>query len=779
MQKTAREWSPGTVLAGTVLMSAFPLVAVEVFPELKFVITRTSYLLFHNVAEFFSVMVSLSMFGIGWYTYDQSKNRHALFLSTAFLGIGLMDFMHTLANAAMPPFITPNSSNKSTQFWIAVRLFQAVAFLVSAYVYSESRGRWLSKKALMTSALLISFLVFTGITFFPAYWPATFVPGTGLTPFKKTSEYLIIGMLCAAALAYWRRMTRTGDRLLIYYTAAFVICIFSELPLAVYTKVFGTYNVLGHIYKVAAFYLIYHGIYRASVKAPYIGLAEVGEKLKGEIVERKRTEEALRQAHDHLDFRVRERTAELAQSNAQLRTEVEDRRKAEEALREAHDRALWLARFPDENPNPVVRVSADGTVLYCNPSAVELHGWTCAVGQLLDDRLLPLASLAMTEGEERVQDIEIGRRFYSVWVAPFLEEGYANIYGRDITERKQTEEELRLAYGRLQTFFDHRIGGIGVVIANAKGDILQANDYYLNILGSTREELLSGRIDWRRVTPPEWLPADERALDQLRDRGVCDTYEKEYMRRDRTRVPVLITDAMMPGDSGDILAFVLDITERKQAEEAIRASLREKEVLLKEIHHRVKNNMQVISSLVALQADEVQDPAMRAVLQDVTHRVRSMALVHEKLYQSADLALVELDEYARSLLNYLWRAHGSAASGVRLSLDLEPVFLSVNEAVPCGLILNELVTNALKHAFSGHGHAEGVVAVSLRGGPQGQVGLCVRDNGAGLPAGVDWREARTLGLRLVQMLAGQLHAAVEVSSNEGTEFRISFEGTKK
>ena len=163
-------------------------------------------------------------------------------------------------------------------------------------------------------------------------------------------------------------------------------------------------------------------------------------------------------------------------------------------------------------------------------------------------------------------------------------------------------------------------------------------------------------------------------------------------------------------------------------------------------------------------------------LQDVTHRVRSMALVHEKLYQSADLARVEFAEYARSLLNYLWRAHGTAASGIRLALDLEPVSLSVDAAVPCGLILNELASNALKHAF--RGRAGGEVTVSLRGGADGQVRLCVRDNGAGLPAGFDWRQAQSLGLRLVQMLAGQLHAAVEVSSVEGTEFTITFEGPK-
>jgi PAS domain S-box-containing protein len=212
----------------------------------------------------------------------------------------------------------------------------------------------------------------------------------------------------------------------------------------------------------------------------------------------------------------------------------------------------------------------------------------------------------------------------------------------------------------------------------------------------------------------------------------------------------------------------------REREERLKASLGEKEVLLQEIHHRVKNNMQVISSLVSLQAEESPDAAMRAVLMDVAHRVRSMALVHEKLYQSIDLARVEFDEYARSLLSYLWHAHGAMEPGTRLTMDLAPVSLPVNMAVPCGLILNELFSNALKHAF-GNG-AGGEIAVSLSGGMQGPVRMVVRDNGSGLPEGFDWREARSLGLRLVHMLAGQLHAAVEVANNGGTEFAITFKG---
>jgi two-component sensor histidine kinase len=215
-----------------------------------------------------------------------------------------------------------------------------------------------------------------------------------------------------------------------------------------------------------------------------------------------------------------------------------------------------------------------------------------------------------------------------------------------------------------------------------------------------------------------------------------------------------------------------DITERKQAEDAIKAALAEKEVHLKEIHHRVKNNLQVISSLVELQTKSLDDPVLRGLFQDVRDRVRSMALVHEKLYQSESLAGVEFANYARSLIGFLTRTHRRAETTVRLKLDLQPVALPVATAVPCGLILNELITNAFKHAF--RGRKQGEVTITLRGGPDGQVSLRVSDDGVGLPAGVNWQESRSLGLRLIHLLAGQLDASVEVRNGGGTEFLIDF-----
>jgi two-component sensor histidine kinase len=212
----------------------------------------------------------------------------------------------------------------------------------------------------------------------------------------------------------------------------------------------------------------------------------------------------------------------------------------------------------------------------------------------------------------------------------------------------------------------------------------------------------------------------------------------------------------------------------RKNEENLKNSLKEKEALLKEIHHRVKNNMQVISSLVSLQSTQSQDPVVREVLRDVSYRVRSMAMVHEKLYQATDLARIDFSKYIESLLSYLWHAYGKEASGIRLVKELETVLLPVDKAIPLGLILNELVNNALKHAYPEE--KKGEVTVSLKKNKEKGLILTVRDYGRGLPPGFDWRETESLGLRLLQMLSSQLSAVVEVKSNNGSEFRVILGG---
>jgi two-component system, cell cycle sensor histidine kinase and response regulator CckA len=292
--KKAAELPPQTLLAAVFMLPLMSFALVELFPSWLYrTMDIASYLVFHNIAEFFSVMVSLSIFGIGWFTYDQSRNRHALFLGCAFLAIGLMDFMHTLGYAGEPAFITPNSPSKSTQFWIAVRMYSALGFLVSGYVHPGSSGRFLSKYFLLAAAVAVSGAVFAAVIYFPSHLPATIIEGRGVTPFKRYSEYLIILLLALSIPAYWKRYADTGQRRFLYYIAAFIFCIFSELAFSGYKSVFDTFNVLGHIYKIIAFILIYQGIFIDAVKFPYLEVVSKTEELRIEIDERKKAADLL------------------------------------------------------------------------------------------------------------------------------------------------------------------------------------------------------------------------------------------------------------------------------------------------------------------------------------------------------------------------------------------------------------------------------------------------------------------------------------------------------
>lgn len=210
---------------------------------------------------------------------------------------------------------------------------------------------------------------------------------------------------------------------------------------------------------------------------------------------------------------------------------------------------------------------------------------------------------------------------------------------------------------------------------------------------------------------------------------------------------------------------------RKQAEEQLKASLQEKEVLLKEIHHRVKNNLQIISSLLNLQADYLKDKKALDVFMNSQRRIESMALIHEKLYQSLDLARINFADYVQDLVSSLFSAYVVNPETINLRLNIESIYLSVDIAIPCGLIINELVLNSLKHAFTRGGLGEIYIKISLA---NNKINLIIGDDGVGLPLDFDFETTESLGLQIVNTLTSQLAGRVEFCSNNGVEFQFSF-----
>ena len=217
-----------------------------------------------------------------------------------------------------------------------------------------------------------------------------------------------------------------------------------------------------------------------------------------------------------------------------------------------------------------------------------------------------------------------------------------------------------------------------------------------------------------------------------------------------------------------------EITRHKRTEDQLKASLAEKEVLLKEIHHRVKNNLQLISSLLNLQARRIDDQQTFAVFAECKNKVNSIALIHEKLYQSEDLANINFGEYIHSLTSELFRTFPANLSHIVLKRDLENVFLKVNKAIPCALIVNELFTNALKYGFPPGQKQDGQIAVQLKSNERGKTTLMVSDNGVGLPGHLDVNDTKTLGMQIVNALVNQLHGSVRIDRSMGTAFIIQF-----
>ena len=209
-----------------------------------------------------------------------------------------------------------------------------------------------------------------------------------------------------------------------------------------------------------------------------------------------------------------------------------------------------------------------------------------------------------------------------------------------------------------------------------------------------------------------------------------------------------------------------------RTEEQLRASLGEKEILLKEIHHRVKNNLQIIYSLLSLQSDHILDERTLELFNDSKHRVRSMALIHEKLYLSADLARIGFGEYIHALTSDLLSSYSLSPAVVDLKTHISDVHLSVDTAIPCGLLVNELFTNCLKYAFSDG--QEGEINIELQKNGGEEFSLVIGDNGIGLPEEMDFRNTESLGLQLVNSLAAQLNGAVELDSTHGMVSTVTF-----
>jgi PAS domain S-box-containing protein len=338
----------------------------------------------------------------------------------------------------------------------------------------------------------------------------------------------------------------------------------------------------------------------------------------------------------------------------------------------------------------------------------------------------------------------------------------------DITERKRAEE----VKDRLLKAIAAATEGIAITDDNDR--FIYVNDAHAGIYGYHPDELVGK--SWRDTVSPDLQRTVEKALEEtLHNRAVgIWSGETPARRRDGTVIPTEVTATSRWGEAGTYLGhicIVRDITERKRSEAQIMSALAEKEVLLKEIHHRVKNNLNVIASLLSLQSRYITEPAVVGILEECRHRIKSMALIHEKLYQTRNFSRIDFKEYLNSLISMLSSSYIHRGDNISLVTDIQDLSLDIDTAITCGLITNELVTNCLKHAFPEN--RGGVISINLFS-EEGKRVLTVRDDGIGLPDKFDLTRTNTLGLKMVTMLTKQLEGTLHVAVNNGTEIRIFF-----
>jgi PAS domain S-box-containing protein len=342
----------------------------------------------------------------------------------------------------------------------------------------------------------------------------------------------------------------------------------------------------------------------------------------------------------------------------------------------------------------------------------------------------------------------------------------------DITERKRAEEALRESEEKFRVLA--QTSPTAIILIQG-GRIMYANPAASQISGYELEQLLGMRY-WEVVHDEFREQLRMRGLARQRGEQVPGRYETKIVTRAGEECWVVVSGARMEyGGNPAIIVTLQDITETRRAGERIRDALAEKEILLREIHHRVKNNLQIISTLLDLQSESLRGEGALRAFRESQDRIRAMALVHEKLYRTENLSSIDFSGYIESLTTQLYDGYAIDPERIFLSIDAGRVCLGIDQAIPCGLIINELVSNSLKYAFPGN--RKGEIVIRFRGEENGMVCLTVADNGVGLPDTLDVVTAsETLGLQLVRMLVKQLRGEVVLDASQGASFNIRFPG---
>lgn len=512
-----------------------------------------------------------------------------------------------------------------------------------------------------------------------------------------------------------------------------------------------------------------------------------------EITDRKEAEKELKELNKTLEERIDERNSKLSAAKRKLKKQIQYRNKAENKLKEQHEQ-LELQELALDNLNDMVVVTKapksdplNSEIIFVNQAFEQFTGYRSdeVVGrkpvflhgpetsQEVVNRINEQITNRQSLREEFINYKKDGTAYWcELDMSPFPmdEEGYEFWVGinRDITQRKEAEKKLEESELRYRAITELSFDAIFEM--NLEGKILNCNQRASELFGYSRDELIGmNTVD---LMPEEYRDTQPDTLADVETTG-NEAWERTYQKKDGTFFPTEIHTQMYEiGGEKRFIAYVRDNTAHKNYENTIRRSLKEKETLLAEVHHRVKNNLAIISGLLEMQVFNTEDEQLLNKLQESQSRIQSIAMVHEKLYSSESFSEIAIDQYINDLLDMIVESMIDFEKDIQIEKDMDSVQLAVGQAIPCGLLMNELITNAFKHAFEDRD--EGIIRILLK--EHGStITLCVEDDGMGLPENFDIGSESSLGMTLINTLVKQLGGELEVTSENGTCFRITFE----
>lgn len=469
----------------------------------------------------------------------------------------------------------------------------------------------------------------------------------------------------------------------------------------------------------------------------------------------------------------------------QIYVDITDRINYENLLRESEDKYRRLT----ESVPAAIFIYSDNRFIYGNEYSVKITGYSVEemIGKHFWELVHPdFRDDVIKKGSERLKGNEVQSRYDVKIIDKYGNEKWLDYSGTlinylgkpavlgiayDISEHKKTREALIESELKYRTLVEN-MSEVILYVDNSDR-ILFANDNVTEMFGYDKTEL-AGQFAGELLVDGEYRNIMNDRI-KLRRHGFTDRFEVKMRKKSGESLWVEISSAPLKDNSGNLIGSIgiySDISERKTYENTIESSLQQKDMLLKEIHHRVKNNLQIISSLIKLQSSHVKDKEIHSLFAESQNRIKTMALIHEKLYRSKDISVIEFYDYIKNLVDSLYASYGISPDRVKAKIEFRSIYLDIDTAIPCGLIINELVSNCLKYAFPNL--MKGNIFIDLTEQNDIEYKMIIKDNGAGIPENIDFNNSASLGLKLVKILSEQLGGSVELIRENGTEFRILF-----